>query len=141
MKKIFLIIFFLVFFSLTILPAQADAQGLVPCGGPTQPDCNFCHTFALVNNIIKFLLVPSALNPAPIVLVAASLLFAVGGFFFFISAGSTARLERGKQIIIATIIGLLIIYGAWLFISLLLTSLGVIVWEGVGTWFEIPCAI
>ena len=136
MKKIFLAVFFLVFVCLTILPAQAAAQGLVPCGNPGQPDCSFCHTFSLLDNILSFLLIPSVSNPAPIVLVVATLLFAVGGFFFFISAGSTARLERGKQIITATIIGLLIIYGAWLFIGLLLNSLGV-----TGSWWEIDCPL
>jgi len=141
MKKIFFAAFFLVFVCLTMLPAQADAQGLVPCGNPGQPACNFCHTFALGNNILKFLLVPSALNPTPIVLLAASLLFAIGGFFYFISAGSTARLEQGKQIITATIIGLLIIYGSWLFINLLLTALGVVVWDGIGSWWEVPCSV
>ena len=141
MKKIFFAVFFIVFVCLTILPAQAAAQGLVPCGNPGQPDCGFCHTFSLLDNILSFLLIPSVSNPAPIVLVVATLLFAVGGFFFFISAGSSTRLERGKQIITATIIGLLIIYGAWLFIGLLLNSLGVATWTGLGSWFEIDCAI
>ena len=151
MKKIFLVVFFIVFTFSIIFPMQTDAAGLVPCGGcnvdldPTtgqcpagqeQDPCNFCHIFALGNNILSFLLIPSVSNPAPIVLVVATLLFAVGGFFFFISAGSTARLERGKQIITATIIGLLIIYGAWLFIGLLLNSLGV-----TGSWWEIDCAV
>ena len=140
MQKLLFIIFAVIVL-VSLFPADIQAQGLVPCGNPGQPDCGFCHTFSLLDNILSFLLIPSVSNPAPIVLVVATLLFAVGGFFFFISAGSTARLERGKQIITATIIGLLIIYGAWLFIGLLLNSLGVATWTGLGSWFEIDCAI
>ena len=57
MKKIILISF------LIILPLFTQAAGLVPCGGPGEPVCTFCHLFVLFNNVIKFVmfdLVPPA---------------------------------------------------------------------------------
>ncbi|GEM_PF-1470269 len=144
MKKLFAISFtflFIIGFFSVFAPSASYAQGIIPCGGAAQPSCTFCHIFELLNNIITFLLVPSPLNLFPIVLVAAALLFALGGFFIFVSAGNTGKLEQGKKIITATVTGLLIVYGAWLFVSLLLTSMGVMGWTGLGSWWKIPCSV
>jgi len=105
--------------------------GLVPCGQLGNP-CGFCHVFQLLKNILDVFLFP-------IVPTVAGLLFATGGFFFLTSAGSGPRLERAKQIITATVVGLLIVYGAWLFINMLFGFLGVITFTGLGTWWEITC--
>ena len=59
----------------------------------------------------------------------------------FTAAGNPANLGRAKTIITATIIGLLIIYGSWVFVNLLLTSMGVAGWTGLGTWWEIDCPV
>ena len=154
MKAVF--VFFLVILvgGSFLFPAFSDAEKIIPCGGCTvdlneagqcpldqkQPACGLCHIFQLISNIIMFLLVPSAFNggAAP-VLVAASVLFALGGFFIFASDGNMARLEQGKKIITATVIGLLIVYGSWLFINLLLQIMGVAGWKGFGTWWAITC--
>lgn len=121
--------------------AAAGSGGLVPCGGESQPACNFCHIFVLINNIIQFLLVPSALNPIPIIPVIASLLVAWGGFVWLTSAGSPQRVKQGQQILFAVVVGLLIVYGAWLFIELILSSLGAVNFTGTGNWFEIECTV
>ena len=105
-----------------------------------EPGCNFCHIFVLTSNIITFLLVPSAINGLiAIVPIAVALLLALGGFFIFSSAGNPGRLEQGKKIITATVVGLLIIYGSWVFINLLLSAMGVAEWTGLGTWWEVEC--
>lgn len=128
------------FAGLFVVPQFIDAQGLVPCGGETQPPCNFCHIFVLINNVIQFLLVPLPLNNfIPIVPVIASLLVAWGGFVWLTSAGNPHRVSQGQQILFAVVIGLLIVYGAWLFIELILTSLGAVNFTGTGKWFEIQC--
>ncbi|MEK7542458.1 MAG: hypothetical protein AAB524_02025 [Patescibacteria group bacterium] len=122
--------------------AAAGSGGLVPCGGEGQDPCNFCHIFVLINNIIQFFLVPFALNNfIPIIPVIASLLVAWGGFVWLTSAGSPQRVKQGQQILLAVVVGLLIVYGAWLFISLLLTSLGAVNFTGTGNWFEIQCGV
>ena len=153
--KILFAFFLVILGGAFLLPLFSDAAGLVPCGGcnadldpvsgvcplgQEQSACNICHTFVLINRIITFLLVPSAINSlVAIVPIAAAVLLALGGFFIFSSAGNTGRLEQGKKIITATVIGLLIIYGSWVFINLLLTSLGVAGWTGLGTWWQIEC--
>lgn len=123
-----------------LFPAFSDAASIIPCGGEGQPACTFCHIFELTNNVIIFLLVPSAFNGgAALVLIAAAILFALGGFFIFSSAGNMARLEQGKKIITATVIGLLIVYCSYLFIGFLLEKMGVAGWTGLGTWWSITC--
>jgi len=112
--------------------ACSGIAGLVPCGQLGNP-CTLCDTFVLGQGILNIFLFPTV----PII---AALLFAIGGFFLFTAAGSPQNLQRAKQIIIATVVGLLIIYGAWLFINLLLTTFGVADWTGLGTWWEIDCA-
>ena len=132
--------------SLFAAPEIAQAQaGLIPCGtgSPTAPGyvpCQLCHVFVLGNNIVKFLLVPSALNPIPIVLVIATFLFAWGGFVWVTAMGNPSRVQQGQQILLATVIGLLIVYGAWLFISLALDVFGVATFTGTGNWWEIDCS-
>ena len=105
---------------------------LVPCGGTGQPACNLCHIFVLIKNILDVFLFP-------IVPIIAALLIAIGGFMLFAAAGNPANLGKAKTIFFATIIGLFIIYGSFVFISMLLTSLGVLSWTGLGTWWQITC--
>jgi len=130
MKKIifsFLLFFVLASATFLFVPAETNAQdGLVPCGGEGQDECNFCHIFALAYNLVRFVLVPDANlnNGIAIVPLLATILLAIGGFFFLTSAGSGPRLEKAKQIITATIVGVFIIYGAWIFVSLLLDTFG-----------------
>ena len=50
--KIVLIVSFLIF--LTASFNQAQANGLVPCGGRGEPRCNICHLFLLLQKIITF---------------------------------------------------------------------------------------
>ncbi|HZX50380.1 MAG TPA: hypothetical protein VFE94_04550 [Candidatus Paceibacterota bacterium] len=123
-------------------PLSVDAQSLVPCGGPGQPPCGLCALFELVHNIITFLLVPSAFNGGlPIVLALAGLLFAVGGFFMLTSAGNMSNLQRGRTVIFSTVVGLLIVYGSWIFINLLLATFGVTTFTGTTTWWQVECSL
>ena len=120
--------------SLFLAPETASAQGLVPCGGEAQSPCSLCHVFQLLHNIIEFTLVV-------IVPIVAAFLFAWGGFVWLSSMGNPARVKQGQQILLATVVGILIVYSAWLFISLIFQSFGVITFTGTGTWWEIDCEI
>ena len=124
MKKIFLI-FFLV--SLFLPFAQAESAGLVPCGGPKEPACQFCHFFVMLGNIINFLLFY-------IVPPLAAVMIAIGGFMLIIShtglAGGPEMISQAKSLFRAIVIGLLIIYGAWLIIDLFFSIIGVKPWFG-----------
>ena len=48
---------------------------------------------------------------------AALIMFIVGGFMLIISSGNAAYVDRGKQILRAAVIGLVIIFGAWIVVN------------------------
>ena len=135
MLRTFLLIGFLLCFIFLLAPEAANAQGLVACGGADQNPCQLCDIFKLVKNILDIFIFPFV----PII---GALLLAVGGFFMFIGGANPQWLSRGKSILIATIVGLIIVYTAWLVINTFFTFFGVASWVGPGGgWWEIDCAI
>ena len=138
MKKIFLISFLFLFI---LLPALAQA-GLVPCGlsedDPDQPGdqtvpCQFCHFFVIINNIIKFVM--SVLVP----LIAVVMLI-VGGIMFFFAGAKPEILIQAKGIITSTVIGLLIIFSAWVIVNTILTKTGIVDSPALLQWYNIQCS-
>jgi hypothetical protein len=117
MIKVFSI---LILVSMLTLPFFAQA-GLVPCGTETDADgkitnpCDLCHIFELIHNIIKWM----ALISIPL----AVGVIAYGGIMLAAAGGSEANLEKGKKAISSAIIGLFLVFGAWLIINLILGSL------------------
>jgi hypothetical protein len=120
-----------------------DQQGgVVPCGrdcnDPTTDwneckPCKLCHFFIMFDRIVDFVLF--TLVP-PI----AVLMFVIGGVMFFLTGGSPESVNRAKSILTATIIGLLIVYGAWLLLNAFFTIIGVAEWTGLQEgWFNYPC--
>jgi len=89
--------------------------GLVPCHGP---DCELCDLFTLFANLVEFAL-------TIVVPPVAALLFMYGGAMFFFNMGDPSKVDKGRSIIIATLVGVFIIYGAHFFVSMLLNALGV----------------
>jgi len=137
--KLLFVFFLIILGGAFSLPLSCDAAGLVPCGGEGEDPCSICHLFGLLHNIITFFLVPSLLNPIPIVPVIATLLFAIGGFMLFAAAGNPSNLAKAKTIIVSTVVGLFIIYGSWAFIEMLLDALGFVSFGGFGSWWTITC--
>jgi len=129
--------------SITIFidPPAPAGSGLVPCGDTPANPCTLCHLFELVNNIIIFFLIPngSINNLLPLVPILASLLIAIGGFFMLTSAANPQGLQRGRTIIFAVVVGVLITYGSWLFIGLLFQAFGVVSFQGGLPWNQIQC--
>ncbi|HPD19687.1 MAG TPA: pilin [Candidatus Pacearchaeota archaeon] len=103
--KQYLVPFF--FFLLFALPVLG--QGLVPCGGKNQEPCTFNDLFVLINNVIKFLLF--TLIP-PI----AALIFAFGGITIMSAGGDPGKVEKGKKILTYGVVGVILIYAAWLIV-------------------------
>ena len=142
MKILFAI---LILFSL-LTPAFALAtdveQGLVSCGndidhsGSIEPGeaCGLCHLFQLVNNILNWVLFVIIPIIAPIFIV-------IGGIYLLIARGSPEMFNKGKSVLTATSIGLIIVYTAYVLLSTVLTFLGVANWTGLGTWWQIDCPI
>jgi len=140
MKKTFLIIFLvLLFFPLL---SQALDYPLVPCGqmndDPDSPyketdACTLCHLFILFDNLLNFVFFD-------IVPPLAILMIAIAGFYFIFSTGDPGKLTQGKTILRTTAIALIVIYGAWLLVHLVLTFPGLINPElgwNPEKWFQI----
>ncbi|MBI2644343.1 MAG: hypothetical protein HYW95_02465 [Candidatus Wildermuthbacteria bacterium] len=148
MKKL-LIFVALVAIAAAFVPAPIDAQErLIPCGYDKDGDgllkqneqCGFCDIFVLINNIVKFFLVPTPLNNnIPIVPLIAVLLLAFGGFLYLVSPSNPGLQSRAKSVIFAVVIGFVITYAAWLVIDFILTFFGVVQWQGFGNWWQISC--
>lgn len=69
----------------------------------------------------------------------ALLMFAVGGFWWLTAAGASDRIEKGKKTLVAAVIGILIVFGAWVIVNALLAALTGNVTQGVaqvlnGNW-------
>jgi len=132
--KKFLPTVILVFFFLSLAGQTfAICEGsLVPCGGTGQPTCQFCHIFVLINNIISFIL--TCLAP-----IVAGLMLVIGGLYLLAAGPSPEKVSQAKSIITAAVIGIVIIFVAWVFLNTFLDAIGVAEWTGLKTWWEIKC--
>ena len=59
----------------------------------------------------------------------ALLMFIYGGVMFLISSGSSEKITQAKNILVAAVIGLLIVFGSFLIIQFVLKTVGVN-WDG-----------
>ncbi len=112
-------------FSPALAFAQPSMPGgpsgpLVPCGvqGQTGVDefCQICHLYTLAQRLLNFLWWFIA---APIAIV----MLIWGGLFLLIPSASPSHIERGKKILSSALVGLLIIFVAWLGVDTVLKFL------------------
>ena len=129
LAAIFLGIAFLA--SAAVIPKQIVPEACTLGGS----GCTLCHMGELVINLTNFLMYGVAL-PATVVLVAA------GGIILLISGASETRRTLGKKILTSTIIGVIIIFIAWLGVDTIIKILtgGTQQLSNFGPWnkFEIP---
>lgn len=91
----------------------AQAQILPAC--TTTGDCSLCDLVNVAINIGKFILA-----------ITGSLLlffFIYGGFWMLISGGDSNKVKKGKDIIINSLIGLVIIFSAYLIVAFIMVVL------------------
>ena len=151
MKKIFLVTFLALLFFFLFAGNQIFAAcptGIVPCGTSDCP-CTFCHFFELIHNIINFLIIPCPLNnDFPLIPTVAGLMLIIGGLYLLVSGANPETFSKAKSIITATIIGLVIIFIAWVFLNTFLDYIGVAKWTGLRDnpdtpqeegWWQIDC--
>lgn len=130
MKKI---IFLTVLLSVFV-PLLAQGQALVPCGGPDCP-CTLCHFFLMLQRIVNYLL----FSIAPIL---AVLMIVIGGAMMmsaYASQSGAEKINQSRKLFGAIVVGLIIIYGAWILINMFLATIGVAEWTGLRNWWEIEC--
>ena len=128
MKKIFLIIFLFLFLGI----GQAQAA-LVPCGpGTDKKDCEFCDIFVMSSGILEWIfkfIVPTV----------ATLMFIIGGLLFIFAGAKAEMFNKAKGIITAAVIGLLIIFGAWVIVNTVFDKIEVVGLKSGWRWYDIQC--
>ena len=142
-------------------------KGIVPCGKPVNlggslsngdlvggtcciMPCTFCHAFVMLDGAIDFVLFK--LVP-PI----AILMLVIGGVMFMFAhfggaemlpgggAGGPKMLGQAKKLITSVVIGLIIIFAAWIIIDLFFSLIGLSEFSiqaglGPGEWSTINCS-
>ena len=94
--------------------------------------CTFCHIFELANNIIVYLM--TCLTP-----IISGIMLILGGFYIMIAGVDPGKMEQGKKIITAAIVGLIVIFVSWVLLNTFLSSIGIAEWTGLGNWWEFKC--
>ncbi|GIW62168.1 MAG: hypothetical protein KatS3mg089_1020 [Patescibacteria group bacterium] len=117
--------------ALMFLPNKALAASFCPTQDKLQGLCTTTTADKLFNTILTYLLIAGAL---------VAIIFLIwGGIKWITSGGDKTKVESARYTIIGAIIGLIVVFGSFLIINLVLkTFFG---FEGLGiggTGFEIP---
>ena len=137
MKKIIHILPALVIVTYFLVsPEVASAQGLVPCEGT---DCSFCHIISLGQNVLNWIF--------GIVFVIFGVVAVAAGCGLVTSGGNQSKLDDAKKKLSNAVIGLIIVFSAWLIVDTLLKA--VIPDDGslsgvsgeLGMWNSIDCDV
>ncbi|HLD81842.1 MAG TPA: pilin [Patescibacteria group bacterium] len=80
-----------------------------------QGDCSVCDFIIVFSNVARLIL--------GITGAFALLLFIIGGFMLIISQGNQERVEKGKKILTSTVIGIVIVLGAWQTVRIVLITI------------------
>lgn len=103
-------------------PVEVKEEGwtLVPAeclGDRAVDDCGFPQVIQLVANVMGLLMV--------IALSLATLLFSFAGFKYVTAAGNQTQVESAKKIFTNVAIGLAVVFGAYLVVQVVVSTLGV----------------
>lgn len=127
--SVFLFAAVIIFLPLDPALAQDGVGGFVPCGGA---DCNFCHLMQLGNSVLNWLFT--------IVFVIFGVIMVAAGFELVTSGGNRTRLDDAKKKLTNALIGIIIMFAAWLLVDTLLKGvLNEEFVEELGPWNQISC--
>jgi hypothetical protein len=112
-----------------LLPSLAVAAGLVPCGGPGEPECQACHITQLINNVVAWLFVVFS--------IVAAIMIAIAGMKMVTGGSNPGTLESAKQTLTNIIIGFIILMGGWIIVDTLMKAL--VSGQVYGIWNQIQC--
>lgn len=102
--------------------------------------CQLCHVFIMISNMINYLFT-KIIPPVTV------LMLVIGGIMFYFGGGKPELLNRAKSLLKSVGIGLVLAYGAFMFVGLFLTILGATDMEPVkNVWsndrvFTINCPV
>jgi len=119
MKKLFKLIFSASLFFLHALSLKA--AGILPEAGYSDGDYGLNDFMLLAINVSNIIL--------RFVGTLALLMFVYGGLTFLLSAGNNEQVAKGKKILIAAVIGIVIVLASFVIIQFALKSVG-INWDG-----------
>jgi hypothetical protein len=104
-------------------PPDAPAFYIIHCGYDSSCPCEIGDFFSTLVYIYNFIVIYIATPLAVIALI-------IGGVLLMISAGNPNLATKGKQILWAAIIGLVLVFGSYLIIDFILcTALGYCSWK------------
>jgi hypothetical protein len=108
----------LAFFSFALARSVLAQSGVVPApSGGGEGDYTLNDFVVLAINVSQIILgLVGSLTLA---------MFVYGGVMFMISAGSSEKISKAKNIIVAALIGLIIVFSSWILIRFVVSSLGV----------------
>jgi len=112
--KLWCCILIFAFLVLRFLPVFAE--GLVPCGGTGQKPCRLIDIFVLIQTVMNWLLLYGG--------IFATLFIAGGGIMMLISRGNPGQISKAKMWITYAVIGLLLVFVAWVIINTIFIILG-----------------
>lgn len=115
-------------------------EGLVPCGRlGDNPDtkeideskpCDFCAAFYMLKKTLNFAM--------ELAFTLAILTLVISGLLYAFSAGDTSLIEKAKNAIYYALLGLAIMFVAWVIIASILKGLG---FAGIAKWNQVDCQL
>jgi hypothetical protein len=123
----------------SLVNVNVDDDGQYKSGGEDKAlniPCQLCHIFVMTKGILDFIL----LQLVPVI---AVLLLTVGGVMYLTSRGNPGQITQAKNILTATVVGLVIIYASWLIVNTVFANIGLAQWTGnlKDAWFQVNCSI
>lgn len=132
-------------FSVNVANAQcapgaptAPTGGLVPCGRMVDDQstplinenapCDLCAGFYMLKKIINFV--------AELAIGISILILVISGLRYVFSSGNPGQIESAKSAITHTLLGLSIVFVAWLMVAAILQGMG---YANITTWNQVNC--
>jgi hypothetical protein len=106
------LLFFVLTLTLATLPDLTSAATLVPCSGT---ECSACNFAQMGNSVFKWLI--------GVLFVVFGFVAAMGGFGLVTSGGNPEAKSAAKQKLINAVVGILIMFAAWLLVDTILRGL------------------
>ncbi|KKT87728.1 MAG: hypothetical protein UW87_C0025G0002 [Candidatus Moranbacteria bacterium GW2011_GWC2_45_10] len=134
-RRTSLLIFVFIFAMVAFAPSETYAAGLVPCGGPGENECTLCYMIVGFNGVIN-----AALKLSFLIALAVLSFAAVA---YIVSAGDSGLTGLAKSAIKSSIIGIVVMFSAWLMVNYTMHLLGTKPNLGivnVGKWSNFQCA-